>query len=88
MKKLTGFALIPLWVCVTSAYAEEDFSMDAEFSLSQDDNLNRTILSSHEVKDTFATANTAYIRPYVSVRLISFATVPTLNTNTLITSVA
>ena len=57
MKKLTGFALIPLWVCVTSAYAEEDFSMDAEFSLSQDDNLNRTILSSHEVKDTFATAN-------------------------------
>ena len=57
MKKLTGFALIPLLVCVTSAYAEEDFSMDAEFSLSKDDNLNRTILSSDEVKDTFATAN-------------------------------
>ena len=57
MKKLTGFALLPVMVCMTPAFAEDDIGYNAEFSLTNDDNLNRNIISAEEVKDTFATTS-------------------------------
>lgn len=57
MKTLLRTATALLICNMTSAYADEDFTINAEVSISQDDNLNRSLARDAEIQDTFTTAS-------------------------------